>query len=45
MRYAIRLVSTRVFPEPAPAITIRGPSLCRVGERCASFKEFKLSVS
>ena len=26
MRFAMRYVSTRVFPDPAPAMTIMGPS-------------------
>ena len=28
IRYAMRFVKTRVFPEPAPAIINTGPSVC-----------------
>src|SRR5690606_28373420 len=36
IKYAIRKVSTRVLPEPAPAITIIAPSFCNTGARWAS---------
>jgi hypothetical protein len=35
---AIRLVSTRVFPEPAPATIASGPSSYKTAARCAGFK-------
>src|SRR5258708_39933653 len=35
MRYAIRYVMTRVFPDPAPARIITGPSVCRTASRCS----------
>src|SRR3954470_13477310 len=34
---AIRCVSTRVLPEPAPARTSRGPSGCVTASRCGGF--------
>src|SRR5437899_2043813 len=39
-RYAMRLVMTRVFPEPAPARISSGPLICRTASRCSG-----LSVS
>ena len=36
---AMRYVSTRVLPEPAPASTSRGPSMHSTASRCAGFKE------
>ena len=38
IRWATRCVSTRVFPEPAPAITSSGPSVCRTASRWAGFR-------
>ncbi len=38
IRCATRWVSTRVFPEPAPAITSSGPSVCRTASRWAGFR-------
>ncbi len=38
VRCATRCVSTRVFPEPAPAITSSGPSVCRTASRWAGFR-------
>ena len=32
-RWETRWVSTRVFPEPAPATTSRGPSVCSTASR------------
>src|SRR3954449_6515063 len=37
-RWATRWVSTRVFPEPAPAITSSGPSVVRTASRWAGFR-------
>src|SRR3954468_4288615 len=37
-RCATRCVSTRVLPEPAPAITSSGPSVVRTASRWASFR-------
>src|SRR5690606_22541570 len=37
IRFAIREVRTRVFPEPAPASTRRGPSKCSAATRCSGF--------
>ena len=34
----MRWVSTRVFPEPAPATTSTGPSVARTASRCAGFR-------
>ena len=36
---AMRYVSTRVLPEPAPASTSSGPSVHSTASRCAGFKE------
>src|SRR5580765_5919668 len=38
IRCATRYVSTRVLPEPAPAITSSGPSVVRTASRWASFR-------
>src|SRR6266566_302569 len=38
MRWATRYVSTRVLPEPAPAITSKGPSVASTASRWAGFK-------
>ncbi len=38
MRYAILFVITRVFPEPAPAKTRRGPSVVITAFFCSGFK-------
>src|SRR6478672_2893398 len=37
-RCAMRRVSTRVFPEPAPAITSTGPSVVRTASRWAGLR-------
>src|SRR5919108_5726941 len=37
-RCAIRYVRTRVFPEPAPAITSSGPSVASTASRWAAFR-------
>ena len=37
-RCATRCVRTRVFPEPAPAITSSGPSVVRTASRWAGFR-------
>jgi hypothetical protein len=37
-RCATRWVSTRVFPDPAPAITSSGPSVVRTASRWAGFR-------
>src|SRR5437868_11982707 len=37
-RCAMRRVNTRVFPEPAPAITSSGPSVVRTASRWAGFR-------
>ena len=37
---AMRYVSTRVLPEPAPAKTSSGPSVHSTASRCASFREY-----
>ena len=42
MRFAMRYVSTRVLPEPAPASTSSGPSMVTTASRCGPFK---LSIS
>src|SRR3954468_23218764 len=36
-RWAMRQVMTRVFPEPAPASTRTGPSVCSTARRCSEF--------
>ena len=36
-RYAIRWVSTRVFPEPAPATMRSGLPSCTTAARCSGF--------
>src|ERR687892_1481675 len=38
IRCATRCVSTRVLPEPAPAITSSGPSVCSTASRWAGFR-------
>ena len=38
IRCAIRWVSTRVLPEPAPAITSSGPSVVSTASRWAGFR-------
>ena len=38
IRRAMRVVSTRVLPEPAPARTSIGPSKCRTASRWAGFR-------
>ena len=38
-RWAIRWVSTRVLPEPAPANTSKGPSVHRTASRCCTFRD------
>ena len=37
IRLAMRYVSTRVLPEPAPARTKSGPSVVTTASRCGSF--------
>src|SRR5438105_4600626 len=37
MRYAMRLVMTRVLPDPAPARIRSGPSVWRTARRCSGF--------
>src|SRR4051794_9903129 len=37
-KWAMRRVSTRVFPEPAPAITSTGPSVDNTASRCAGLR-------
>ena len=37
MRYAMRCVITRVFPEPAPARISTGPSVASTAARCCGF--------
>src|SRR5260221_3964723 len=37
-RYAMRLVMTRVLPDPAPARIRRGPLRCRTASRCSGFR-------
>src|SRR6185437_3661056 len=41
----MRVVSTRVFPEPAPARTSIGPSKCSTASRWAVFSPARGSVS
>ena len=41
IKWAIRVVITFVFPLPAPAIIIIGPSLCSTALRCGSFNSSK----
>ena len=36
--HAIRWVSTRVLPEPAPASTSSGPSACVTASRCGGLR-------
>src|SRR5438445_4548947 len=43
MRWATRWVSTLVFPEPAPAMTSSGPSVCSTASRWASFSPARWS--
>ena len=43
IRYAIRYVSTLVFPDPAPARTKSGPSVCFTADSCSLFKIFSRS--
>src|SRR5213592_4217563 len=38
IRWATRYVSTRVLPEPAPAMTSRGPSVARTASRCGGLR-------
>ena len=38
IRWATRYVRTRVLPEPAPATTRSGPSVCRTASRWASLR-------
>ena len=38
IRCAMRCVSTRVLPEPAPATTSSGPSVARTASRWAGFR-------
>ena len=38
MRLAMRYVSTRVLPEPAPASTSSGPSMVTTASRCGPFR-------
>ena len=38
IRWAAWWVSTRVFPEPGPAITKAGPSQCSTASICSGFK-------
>src|SRR3954465_2722881 len=38
---AMRRVSTRVFPEPAPAITSTGPSVVSTASRCAGLRSWR----
>ena len=38
IRWAIRWVSTRVLPEPAPATISSGPSVCSTASRCGGFR-------
>src|SRR5436190_7550961 len=44
MRYAARLVMTRVFPEPAPARIRSGPLMCRTASRCSGFSVLRNSI-
>jgi len=41
---AMRYVSTRVLPDPAPAMTIKGPSRCSAAARWASLSSFRNST-
>ncbi len=45
IRYAIREVRTRVFPDPAPATMRTGPSTHVTAFTCSGFKSRKISVS
>ena len=42
-KYAIRCVNTRVFPEPAPAIMSKGPSVVLTARACSGFMPFSKS--
>ena len=44
IRYAILEVSTRVFPEPAPATINIGPSIHSTAFFCSGFKSLKISL-
>ena len=41
IKCAMRVVSTFVFPLPAPATIINGPSLCKTASRCCAFNPCK----
>ena len=41
IKWAILYVKTLVFPDPAPAMTIIGPSICSTACFCSGFKLFK----
>src|SRR3954447_15410281 len=45
MRWAMRWVRTRVLPEPAPAMTRRGPSSCTTASRCTGLRPSRRSGS
>ena len=45
MRWAMRWVSTRVLPEPAPAMTSSGPSSCTTASRWTGFSPSSRSES
>ena len=38
IRFAMRYVSTRVLPDPAPASTRSGPSVVTTASRCGPFR-------
>ena len=44
IKYAIREVRTRVFPEPAPAIISSGPSVHLTAASCSGFKSSKIPL-
>jgi hypothetical protein len=39
--WAMRVVSTRVLPVPAPASTRTGPSVVSTASRCSGFRPFR----
>ena len=44
IKYAMREVSTRVLPEPAPATISMGPSIHVTALSCSSFKASRISL-
>ena len=43
--WAMRVVSTRVLPVPAPASTSTGPSSVSTARRCSGFRSVEIAVA